>query len=118
MAGKKVHPNSVQGRKRRVVLRSNNVLSNTAKTIPAAGLENVNRRQGLSMGRQIQAPSGVGIALRGLGKAAGPVAAVLPHLHPPKWGTGRLSYQKAVQGLQDGLRRISLRVVNPMAVCA
>jgi hypothetical protein len=77
MAGKKVHPNSVQGRKRKVVLRGNNVLSNTAKTIPAAGLENVNRRQGLSMGRQIQAPSGVGIALRGLGKAAGPVAAVI-----------------------------------------
>ena len=98
MAGKKVHPNSVQGRKRRVVLRSNNVLSNTAKTIPAAGLENVNRRQGLSMGRQIQAPSGVGIALRGLGKAAGPVAAVITALTPTEMGDGTLVLPKGGSG--------------------
>jgi hypothetical protein len=98
MAGKKVHPNSVQGRKRRVVLRSNNVLANTAKTIPAAGLENVNRRQGLSMGRQIQAPSGVGIALRGLGKAAGPVAAVITALTPTEMGDGTLVLPKGGSG--------------------
>ena len=98
MSGKKVHPNSVQGRKRRVVLRSNNVLSNTAKTIPAAGLENVNRRQGLSMNRQIQAPSGVGIALRGLGKAAGPVAAVITALTPTEMGDGTLVLPKGGSG--------------------
>ena len=98
MAGKKVHPNSVQGRKRKVVLRSNNVLSNTAKTIPEAGLENVNRRQGLSMGRQIQAPSGVGIALRGLGKAAGPVAAVITALTPTEMGDGTLVLPKGGSG--------------------
>jgi hypothetical protein len=98
MAGKKVHPNSVQGRKRRVVLRSNNVLSNTAKTIPAAGLENVNRRQGLSMNSQIQAPSGVGIALRGLGKVAGPVAAVFASLTPTEMGDGTLVLPKGGSG--------------------
>ena len=98
MSGKKVHPNSVQGRKRKVVLRGNNVLSNTAKTIPAAGLENVNRRQGLSMGRQIQAPSGVGIALRGLGKAAGPVAAVITALTPTEMGDGTRVLPKGGSG--------------------
>jgi hypothetical protein len=98
MSGKKVHPNSVQGRKRKVVLRGNNVLSNTAKTIPAAGLENVNRRQGLSMGRQIQAPSGVGIALRGLEKAAGPVAAVITALTPTEMGDGTLVLPKGGSG--------------------
>jgi hypothetical protein len=98
MAGKKVHPNSVQGRKRKVVLRGNNVLSNTAKTIPAAGLENVNRRQGLSMGSQIQAPSGVGIALRGLGKAAGPFAAVFASLAPTEMGDGTLVLPKGGSG--------------------
>jgi hypothetical protein len=98
MAGKKVHPNSVQGRKRKVVLRSNNVLANTAKTIPAAGLENVNRRQGLSMNRQIQAPSGVGIALRGLGKAAGPVAAVITALTPTEMGDGTRVLPKGGSG--------------------
>jgi hypothetical protein len=98
MAGKKVHPNSVQALKRKSVFMGNNVLSNTAKTIPEAGLENVTRRQGLNMSRQIQAPSGVGIALRGLGKAAGPVAAVIASLAPTEMGDGTRVLPKGGSG--------------------